>query len=474
MEKENGKAVHCVVLAYPAQGHINPMIQFSKRLLHEGVKVTLVTTLFYGKSLENFPPSMSFETISDGFDNGRHGEGLKLSVYNEVFAQRGSQTLSEVLEKCAVSGYPVDCIIYDSFMPWALDVAKKFGIAGASYLTQNMPVNSVYYHVHIGKLRAPLTEDEILIPMLPKLQHRDMPSFFLSYQEDPAFLEMLVEQFSNIHEADWVLCNAFYELEKEVIDWTKKIWPKFRTIGPSIPSMFLDKRLKDDEEYGVTQFKSEECMDWLDKKAKGSVLYVSFGSLVPLDEEQIREVAYGLRDSGRYFLWVVRASEEAKLPKDFAKNSEKGLVVTWCSQLKVLSHEAVGCFVTHCGWNSTLEALSLGVPVIAVPQWSDQATNAKYLVDVWKVGIRPVVDEKKIMRKEALEDCIKELMESDKGKEIRINAVKLKNLAIEAVSEGGSSNKNIIEFVNSLKDNYYSHSFEKSMNKFLAKTVIVH
>ncbi|MED6129386.1 hypothetical protein PIB30_107450 [Stylosanthes scabra] len=316
-----------------------------------------------------------------------------------------------------------------------------------------MPVNSIYYHAHKGKIKVPLTEDEILLPELPKLQQGDLPSFFSTYEEDASVLNMLLDQFSNIHEADWVLCNAFYEMEKEVIDWTMKLWPKLRTIGPNIPSMFLDKRLQDDQEYGVSQFKSEECLEWLDNKPKGSVLYVSFGSLVPLAEEQIREVAYGLRDSGRYFLWVVRASEESKLPKDFEKNSDKGLVVTWCSQLQVLAHEAIGGFITHCGWNSTLEAISLGVPVIAVPQWSDQPTNAKYLVDVWKVGIRPVVDDddkKIIMRKEALEFCIRELMEGDKGKEIRSNAMKLRNLAVEAVSEGGSSNKNIIEFVNSL------------------------
>ena len=159
-------------------------------------------------------------------------------------------------------------------------------------------------------------------------------------------------------------------------------------------------------------FKSEECMEWLDNKSKGSVIYVSFGSMVPLDKEQMEEIAYGLRDINSYFLWVVRPSEETKLPKDFAKKSEKGLVVTWCSQLKVLAHKAVGCFVTHCGWNSTLETLSLGVPTIAVPQWSDQITNAKFIVDVWKVGIRVPVDEKKIVRCEALKHCIREMMES--------------------------------------------------------------
>ena len=191
-------------------------------------------------------------------------------------------------------------------------------------------------------------------------------------------------------------------------------------------------------------------MEWLDNKPKGSVIYVSFGSLVPLDKEQMEEIAYGLRDINSYFLWVVRPSEETKLPKDFAKKSEKGLVVTWCSQLKVLAHETVGCFVTHCGWNSTLETLSLGVPTIAVPQWSDQITNAKFIVDVWKVGIRVPVDEKKIVRREGLKHCIREMMESERGKEIKRNAIQWKTLVTNAVSDNGSSRKNILEFVNSL------------------------
>ena len=228
------------------------------------------------------------------------------------------------------------------------------------------------------------------------------------------------------------------------------MWPKFRTIGPNMPSMFLDKRYNDEQDYGVAQFKSEKCMEWLDNKPKGSVIYVSSGSMVALAEEQIKELACGLRDSGSYFLWVVRASEQIKLPKDFEKKTKKGLVVAWCPQLKVLAHEAVGCFVTHCGWNSTLEALCLGVPMVAMPQWSDQSTNAKLIIDVWKMGIRAPIDEKKIVRGEALKHCIREIMESERGKEVKSHVIQWKTLAAGAVNEGGSSRKNIEEFMDNL------------------------
>jgi pathogen-inducible salicylic acid glucosyltransferase len=93
------------------------------------------------------------------------------------------------------------------------------------------------------------------------------------------------------------------------------------------------------------------------------------------------------------------------------ETSEKGLVVRWCPQLEVLAHDAVGCFVTHCGWNSTLEAFSLGVPMVRVPYWSDQSTNAKYIMDVWKMGLKAPTDEKGIVRRDAAKHCIREIME---------------------------------------------------------------
>jgi pathogen-inducible salicylic acid glucosyltransferase len=228
-----------------------------------------------------------------------------------------------------------------------------------------------------------------------------------------------------------------------------KIWP-LRTIGPTVPSMFLDKRLEDDKNYGFDIFKpnTNACMKWLNDRPEGSVVYVSFGSVAAVEVEQMEEIAWGLRMSNRCFLWVVRESEEVKLPKNFMEEtSEKGLVVRWCSQLEVLGHKAVGCFVTHCGWNSTLEALSFGVPMVGVPHYSDQSTNAKYIMDVWKMGLKPPVDDKGIVRREAAEQCIREIMEGEKGKEIKKNAFKWRKLAKEAVDEGGSSDKNIDEFV---------------------------
>ena len=232
----------------------------------------------------------------------------------------------------------------------------------------------------------------------------------------------------------------------------KGLWP-VRPIGPTVPSMYLDKRVQDDTDYGLNVFKpmAEACTKWLEGKASKSVVYVSFGSLASLDAEGMAELAWGLKMTGKYFLWVVRASEESKLPKDFInETSEKGLIVSWCPQLEVLADKSIGCFVTHCGWNSTLEALSLGVPMVGMPQWTDQPTNAKYVTDVWKMGVKAEPDEKGIVTKEGIENFIRQVMEGERGEEITRKAKKWVELTRDAVDEGGTSDKNIDEFVSKL------------------------
>ncbi|XP_065638500.1 UDP-glucosyltransferase 74AE2-like [Quercus suber] len=129
---------------------------------------------------------------------------------------------------------------------------------------------------------------------------------------------------------------------------------------------------------------------------------------------------------------------------------ERGLVVTWCNQLEVLAHQAVACFVTHCGWNSTLEALSLGVPMVTMPQLSDQPTNAKFVEELWQVGVKAKKNKEGIVTWDELEMCIKEFTAGETSEVIIKNATNWRKLVIRAVSLGGSSDKNIDEFVGKL------------------------
>ncbi|KAK9265582.1 hypothetical protein L1049_007414 [Liquidambar formosana] len=454
MEKERKTIrAHVLALPFPSQGHINPMLQFCKRLASKGLKATLANTLFISKSLQPESGSVQFDAISDGYDDGGFMKADSIEAYLTRFEAIGSKTLAELIKKHQSSAHPIDCIIYDAFLPWALDIAKQFGLVGAAFFTQTCAVNFIYYYVHHGLLKLPISSPPVSIPGLPLLHLPDMPSFIYVAGSYPAYFELVANQFSNVDKADWVLVNTFYKLENEVVDSMSKVCPLL-TIGPTVPSFYLDKRVENDNDYGLNLFTPDPSasINWLSTKPTGSVIYVSFGSMVNLGEEQMEELAWGLKRSNCYFLWVVRGSEEAKLPKGFAEEIvDKGLLVKWSPQLKVLASEAMGCFLTHCGWNSTIEALSFGVPMVGMPQWTDQTTNTKFVEDVWKVGIRVKVDDDGIVRQGEIESCIREVMEGERGKEMKKNAKMWKELAKEAVCEGGTSDENINEFVSKLR-----------------------
>ncbi|XVF21246.1 hypothetical protein REPUB_Repub12eG0073700 [Reevesia pubescens] len=345
MEEEiRAKKPHVLIFPFPGQGHINPMLQFAKRLASKGIKPTLVTTVFLSKSFFSDPSTfIDLQTISDGFDEGGCDQAGSADAYLPTFWSVGPKSLASLIKKLIDTGHPINALVYDGFLPWALDVAKQFGIPSAVFFTQSCAVNNVYYHVSRGLLQLPLPGPTVSLPGLPPLEVSELPSFVSLYGSYPAWFDVVVSQFSNVDGANWVFFNIFYELEKEVVDWMSKFW-NVMTVGPTIPSMYLDKRLENDKDYGLNLFKpnTSACLSWLSGKPKGSVVYVSFGSFASLGVEQTEELAWALKGSNCYFLWVVRATEEAKLPNNFIEEtSEKGLVVTWCPQLEVLSHEPI-------------------------------------------------------------------------------------------------------------------------------------
>lgn len=208
---------HVLALPYPGQGHINPLLQFSKRLVSKGFKATLATTLFIHNTMQpQSSSSLQFDTISDGYDEGGFAQAESIHAYLNRMETIGSKTLADLIIKNKNTENPIDCIIYDPFLPWALEVAKKFGIYGAAFFTQTCAVNFIYYHVHHGLLKLPITSTPVSIPGLPVLELEDMPSFISVPGSYPAYFEMVLNQFSSSDKADAVLVNTFYELEAEV------------------------------------------------------------------------------------------------------------------------------------------------------------------------------------------------------------------------------------------------------------------
>ncbi|CAA2980060.1 UDP-glycosyltransferase 74G1-like, partial [Olea europaea subsp. europaea] len=144
--KEEYKA-HCLILPFPSQGHINPMLQFAKRLRHKGVKITLAATKHIFKTMQDFSGSVSVETISDGYDEGGLSAAKNYGEYLARFRKVGTETLEELIKRLKNSRCALDCIVYDAFIPWSLDVAKTLGLVGAAFFTQSCAVDQIYYHV---------------------------------------------------------------------------------------------------------------------------------------------------------------------------------------------------------------------------------------------------------------------------------------------------------------------------------------
>lgn len=239
MEKiQRAYKAHCLVLPYPSQGHFNPMLQFSKLFVHKGVKVTLVTTQFAYNTIMQAAGLLSScnillqETISNGYDEGRSAQAESIDAYVERFWQVGSQTLSQLLEKLSSSaGSKVDCLVYDALMPGASDVAKKFGIFGAVFFTQSCAVNHIYYHVHKGLLKLPLStaaavdddgQSNILLPGLPPLEPSDLSSFGNFSGSYRAICEMAVDQSFIVDKADWIFATHFMILKNKCLKFQLK------------------------------------------------------------------------------------------------------------------------------------------------------------------------------------------------------------------------------------------------------------
>ncbi|RYR54747.1 hypothetical protein Ahy_A06g030030 isoform B [Arachis hypogaea] len=202
---------------------------------------------------------------------------------------------------------------------------------------------------------------------------------------------------------------------------------------------------------------------WLDNQRPNSVLYVSFGSGGTLCQEQVNEMALGLELSGQKFLWVLRAPSDSAnaaylgaenvdplsfLPRGFLERTKgQGLVlVNWAPQTQILSHSSTGGFLTHCGWNSTLESIVMGVPMITWPLFAEQRMNAVLLTEGLKVGLRPKFNSNGIVERDEIAMVVKGLMVGEETNGIRQRIRELKDAAADALKEDGSSTRDLFQF----------------------------
>ncbi|AET04103.1 putative crocetin glucosyltransferase [Medicago truncatula] len=456
-----------LLVTYPAQGHINPALQFAKRLISMGAHVTLPITLHLYRRLILLNPSittisnLSITPFSDGYNDGFiaiTNTDADFHQYTSQFNTRGSDFITNLILSAKQESKPFTCLLYTIIIPWAPRVARGFNLRSAKLWIEPATVFDILYYYfhgysnHINNQNQNQNQTTIELPGLPfTLSPRDIPSFL--FTSNPSVLSFVFPYFQqDFHELDVetnpiILVNTFEALEPEAlraVDTHHNL--KMIPIGPLIPS--------DTSFSGDLLQPSNDYIEWLNSKSKSSVVYVSFGSYFVLSERQTEEIASALLNCGFSFLWVMREKEEELKFKD--ELEKKGKIVKWCSQVEVLSHSSLGCFLTHCGWNSTLESLVSGVPLVAFPQWTDQKTNAKLIEDVWKIGVRvdDKVDEDGIVGGNEIKKCLEEVMgRGEKGEELRKNAMKWKGLAREAGKEGGPAEKNLRKFLDDILEN---------------------
>lgn len=462
--------VHVFMISFPGQGHVNPLLRLGKRLASKGVLVTFCAPECVGKDMRasngniiSDDPTpygdgfIRFEFF-DGWEYTQPKENHQIEIELSNLESLGRAVLPTMLKRNEEEGRPVSCVINNPFIPWACDVAKSLGIPCAVLWVQSCASFSSYYHYHFNLATFPNESNpniDVHLPNMPTLKWDELPSFLHPSNPFPALAKAILGQFNHLSDPICIFIESFEELEKDVVEYMSNILP-IKTVGP----LLVDEDSKNTEVIRCDLVKADSSINqWLNSKPPSSVVYVSFGSIVVPSQEQVDEIAYGLLNSGLNFLWIMKPPRKnssfpaVTLPQGYLdKVGNRGKVVEWCLQEEVLAHPSLACFLTHCGWNSSMEAIANGVPIVAFPQWGDQVTDAKYLVDEFKIGVRLCrgVTEKRIIPRYEVEQCLGEVTSGPKAAEMKEKALNWKKKAAEAVAEGGSSDHNLQAFVDEL------------------------
>ncbi|KAK4738888.1 hypothetical protein R3W88_002585 [Solanum pinnatisectum] len=460
---------HIAILPSPGMGHLIPLVEFAKRIfLHHQFSVTLIlpTDGPISNAQKNFlnslPSSIDYHLLPPvNFDD--LPEDVKIETRISLTVTRSLPSLREVLKPIIESKKTV-ALVVDLFGTDAFDVA--IDLKTSPYIFYPSTAMALSLFLYLPKLDETVSCEyrelphPIQIPGCTPIHGKDLLDP-VQNRKDESY-KWLLHHAKRYGMAEGIIANSFKELEGGAIGALQKEEPGKPPVYPVGPLIQIDSGSNVD---------GSECLTWLDEQPRGSVLYISYGSGGTLSHEQLIEVAKGLEMSEQRFLWVVRCPNDKIanatffnvqdstnplefLPKGFLEKTKGfGLVVpNWAPQARILSHESTGGFLTHCGWNSTLESVVHGVPLIAWPLYAEQKMNAVMLSEDVKVALRPKVNEENgIVGRLEIAKVVKGLMEGEEGKGVRSRMRGLKDAAAKVLSEDGSSTKALAELATKLK-----------------------
>ncbi|KAF7805626.1 UDP-glycosyltransferase 86A2 [Senna tora] len=465
---ETQQRPHALLFAYPLQGHVIPTVHLAINLASRGFTVTFVNTHSIHHQTSKASTSHDFfaalrqkgldiryTTISDGLPL-QHDRSLNHDQFMESLFHVFSAHVEELVGKLVKQVVPpLTCLIADTFFVWPSVVAKKFGLPYVSFWTEPALVFSLYYHMHLLKMNGHLAshdkrEDFIeYIPGVKAIHPKDMMSYLQDKDTSTVVHRIISKAFNDVRAADFVLCNTVQDLEPHTIA-ALQAQTRFYAIGPIFPLGFTKSTVP------TSLWSESDCTHWLHSKPHASVLYISFGSYAHIAKQHLAEIAHGILLSKVNFVWVIRpdivsSEDQHPLPDGFEEAvGERGMIIPWCTQIEVLTHPAIGGFLTHCGWNSILESIWSHIPLLCFPLLTDQFTNRKLVVDDWKIGFNLCDPSGPITRGKVSEN-VSRLMDGRSSEELKTAIREVKKILEDALTTNGSSEKNMECFINDLK-----------------------
>ncbi|KAH9753150.1 UDP-glycosyltransferase 83A1 [Citrus sinensis] len=496
---------HVLVMPAPAQGHVIPLLEFSQCLAKHGFRVTFVNTEYDHKrvveSLEGknyLAEQIRLVSIPDGMEpwEDRNDLGKLIEKCLQVMPGKLEKLIEEINSR---EDEKIDCFIADGNTGWSMEVAKKMNVRGAVFWPSSAasvafvfripkliddgiidshgmipchlipyfpPANfnfdachsssllyaTVIFFVLYSTSGTPMSMQMFRIaPKMPEMNSRDC---FWAHIGDlttqKIFFDLLERNSRAMMAVNFHFCNSTYELESDAFT----MFPELLPIGPLIASN------RQGNSAGYFWREDSNCLKWLDQQQPSSVIYAAFGSLTILDQVQFQELALGLELCNRPFLWVVRpditTDANDRYPEGFQERvAARGQMISWAPQQKVLNHPSIACFLSHCGWNSTMEGVSNGIPFLCWPYFGDQFLNERYICDFWKVGLKFDRDEGGIITREEIKNKVDQLLGNQ---DFKARALELKEKAMSSAREGGSSYKTFQNFLQWVKTNALAHN----------------
>ncbi|KAK9158697.1 hypothetical protein Scep_005271 [Stephania cephalantha] len=477
--------LHFILLPFMAQGHMIPMIEIAQLLARRSVIATIITThqnmLRHKAVLDRAMASglpirllqLHFPSREVGLPEGCENADTvpSLDLFPNFF--QAIDMLKFQLEESLAEIVPKpSCLIYDMFFPWASEVATKFDIPRIVFHGMSCFSHLCHHILRNAEVmeRVESEYEPFFIPNLPRpieITKNKLPGTLKKSNQLAGRIDRMVEAEESAY---GMLINSFEELEPEYVKLYREarrgnVW----CIGPLSLS---NKNESDIVERGdKASIDKNKCLEWLDSREPNSVMYVCLGSMCRLTAKQLIEIGMALEASEQSFVWVIRSDDkryrelESWLDREGyeERNKERGLVIRgWAPQVMILSHRSVGGFLTHCGWNSTLEALCAGVPMLTWPMFAEQFLNEKMIVEVLMVGYSLGVDaaiewgeiEKITVKKEEIERGVRRLMDKSTGEyeEMKRRVEEIKEMGERALKEGGSSHLNLTSLIDDVRN----------------------